>query len=98
MTTSTKQTCLLIAVAAIALTAIGSLTSCTENLRAKQYGGTATVSLTPNQKLVNATWKDQELWYLTRQMRANETPETFTLTEQSSFGLIEGKVVFSESK
>lgn len=78
--------------------AVLSLTSCTENSRAKAWGGTATVDLPVNTKIINATWKDQELWYLTRPMRADEVAETATLHEQSSFGLIEGKVVFKESK
>lgn len=74
------------------------LTSCTENTRAKACGGTATVDLPPNTKIVNATWKDHELWYLTRPMRSDEVAETMTLHEQSSFGLIEGKVIFKETK
>ena len=74
------------------------LVSCTENQRAKSYGGTATVDLPKNTKLVNATWKDQELWYLTRPMRNDEVAETSTLHEQSSFGIVEGAVVFKESK
>lgn len=75
-----------------------ALASCTQNQRAKGWGGTASVALPANQKLVTATWKDQELWYLTRPMRANETPETYTLNESSSWGMVEGKVVFTESK
>lgn len=75
-----------------------SLTSCTQNARAKGWGGTAKVDLAPNTKLVGATWKDAQLWYLTRPMRSDEVAETSTLTEESSFGLVEGKVVFSETK
>lgn len=61
-------------------------------------GGTATVDLTPNTKLISATWKDAQLWYLTRPMRDDETAETSTLNERSGFGIIEGKVVFKETK
>jgi hypothetical protein len=78
--------------------AVLSLTSCTENSRAKAWGGTATVDLAPNTKLIGATWKDAELWYLTRPMRADEVAETSSLIEQSNFGLVEGKVVFKETK
>lgn len=81
-----------------AVVAAMSLTSCTENARAKAWGGTATVDLPANTKIVNATWKDQELWYLTRPMRTGEVAETVTLHEQSSFGLVQGKVIFKESK
>lgn len=79
-------------------TALGVFTSCTQNVRAKSFGGTANVSLSAGQKLVTATWKDQELWYLTRPMRSDESPESYTLSEESSWGMIEGKVIFSESK
>jgi hypothetical protein len=72
------------------------LPSCTENSRAKKFGGTATVNLPPGTKFVGATWKDAELWYLHRPAREGETPETITLQEQSSFGMIEGKVIFRE--
>lgn len=81
-----------------AMLAVLSLTSCTENSRAKGWGGTATVDLAPNTKVIGATWKESQLWYLTRPMRADEVAETSTLIEQSNFGLMEGKVVFKETK
>lgn len=57
-----------------------------------------TVNLPKGQKFVNATWKESELWYVTRTMRSNEVSETFTFQEKSSYGMIEGKVIFVESK
>ena len=84
------KTLLLAAVAAL------SLVSCTENKRAKSYGGTVTVELPSNTKLIGATWKDSQLWYLTRPFRAGETPETSTLSESSEWGLVEGTVIFKE--
>jgi hypothetical protein len=51
-----------------------------------------------NQKLVNVTWKEGELWYLTRQMKQGEVAETYTFNEKSSFGLIEGTVIITENK
>ena len=69
---------------------------CTENVRAKSYGGVMQVDLLPGVKFVSATWKDTELWYITRPMRPDEKPETYTLQEQSSFGIIQGKVIFVE--
>lgn len=47
-------------------------------------------------KFVVATWKDTQLWYAYRPRRADEKPETVTLQEQSSFGLVEGRVIFTE--
>jgi hypothetical protein len=83
----------------VALIIAGSMfIGCTDNIRSKAFGGTMTINLAPGQKLVNATWKDAELWYLTRPMRSGETPETFEFHEKSSLGMIEGNVIFQESK
>lgn len=78
------------------LIAILLLSSCTENTRAKSFGGTMTVELPPQTKLVTATWKETELWYLYRPMRQGETPETSIFQENSSFGMWEGTVKFIE--
>lgn len=74
------------------------LSSCTDQERAKGFGGTAEVELPAKQKLINVTWKETNLWYLTRPMREGEKAETFTLQESSSFGVMEGKVIFKETE
>jgi hypothetical protein len=72
------------------------LASCTQNARARKFGGTAVVNLPPQIKLVNVTFKDSDLWILTRKMRAEEPVETYEFTEQSSYGILEGKVIINE--
>ncbi len=72
------------------------LFSCTENQRAKKYGGTATVKLPEGTKLIEATWKGDDLWYLYRPRREGELIETYTFKEESNFGVMEGKVIFKE--
>lgn len=74
------------------------LTGCNQNQRAKNFGGTAKIELQKNQKLVTATWKDNNLWILTRPMRESETPENYTFKEESSFGVLQGTVFISEKK
>lgn len=81
----------------IAATALLALPSCTENQRAKTFGGNADVELPAGTKLVDMTWKNENLWYATRPMREGEFPETTTMQEQSSFGMVEGTVTFIES-
>jgi hypothetical protein len=71
-------------------------TSCTENSRAKNLGGTMTVKLPAGTEFVNATWKSEELWYIYRTRKAGETPEVTTMQEDSVFGLMQGKVQFIE--
>lgn len=75
---------------------LGLLTSCTQNQRAKSFGGSAKVDLPAGTKLVGATWKDAQLWYLHRPVREGEKPETVTFQEGASFGVLEGKVIFQE--
>ncbi len=70
---------------------------CTENTRARQFGGVMKIALPCDTKLVNATWKQDNLWYLTRAMREGEEPETQFFIEDSNFGVLNGKVLFGES-
>ena len=84
---------LISAIAVLALTA-----SCTQNARVKNFGGTGDINLPKGQKLVNATWKETQVWYLTRQMRADETAETYQFQEESSWGVIEGTYIIHETK
>jgi hypothetical protein len=45
----------------ITLCATILLYSCTDNSRARKWGGTENVTLLPNEKLVNLTWKETQL-------------------------------------
>jgi hypothetical protein len=71
---------------------------CTENQRSRTFGGSMTINLPPNQKLVNVTWKETQMWYLIRPMRTNEFPESYKFIEKSSFGMLEGTATFLESR
>ncbi len=74
------------------------LTGCTEQTITKEFGGDMTINLEPGQKLEEITWKDDNLWYVTRPMRDDEFAETHTFQESSEFGLIEGTVYIVESE
>ncbi len=63
--------------------------SCTENDRAKHWGGTMSITVPAGEEFVNATWKDSDLWIITRD-KAN--PNKFYMHESSSFGIMEGTV------
>jgi hypothetical protein len=82
----------------IGLITLLTITSCTENSRAKNFGGTAEIVLPVNKKLVTATWKDDNLWYLTRDMQESEEAETYEFHEESSFGMMEGTYIIKETK
>ena len=83
-------------VALVALVCV--TTSCTENERARQFGGEITVKLEPGQRLLMATWKDSNLFYLTEPMDEDYTPKTKTFQENSSYGIMETKVIFVEQR
>lgn len=74
------------------------LGSCTENSRVKNFGGEGIINLPQGRKLVNVTWKDTQLWYITRQMRPDDVVETYIFKEESSWGVIEGSYNIVESK
>ena len=73
-------------------------TSCTQNERVKTWGGTGTINLPKGRKLVNVTWKETELWYLTRPMDSSDVAETYQFQEESSWGMVEGTYNIIETK
>lgn len=83
-----------IILAVIALT----LSSCTENQRARTFGGTATINVEKGKKVMMATWKDEDLFYMVEDMEPDYVPHNKELIESSNFGVIESKVVFKESR
>lgn len=74
------------------------LMSCTSNIRARHYGGSMTINLPAGQELMEATWKDNNLYYLTRPMTPDYVPVTKTLQESSSWGVMESTVIFIETR
>lgn len=72
------------------------ITACTEQSRTRLWGGSSTVDLPVNQKLVMATWKSNNLWFLTRDMRPEEKPETYSFSESASWGIYEGAITIKE--
>lgn len=75
-----------------------TITGCTAQSKAKNFGGTYELKLEKGRKLINVTWKEDELWYLTRSMTDNDKAENYEFKEDSNFGVMEGKVVIKESK
>ena len=73
-------------------------TSCTQNERTRQFGGSETVELPQGQKLVMVTWKENNAWYLTKPMITTDSAETYTFQEKSSFGIFQGTMVVKEKK
>lgn len=72
------------------------LTGCTEQDFTRDFGGDMVITLEAGEKLEEITWKDYNLWYLTRPMREGEKPETHIFRESSEFGVYEGTVTIIE--
>ena len=77
---------------------IAVLTISCDNVMSRKFGGSTTINLEKGQKLVEATWKENSLWYLTEPMDSNYVPKTKTFIEDSNFGVLEGTVTFVESR
>jgi hypothetical protein len=84
----------------IALTIAAMLLAmgCTENVRAKAYGESMTVKSACDQKIIDVTWKGSSLWYATVPMTKDDKPRTVRMKESSSYGLVEGTVLFRETR
>ena len=80
-------------VAAIGASAM-ALTGC--QATTKNLGGNTTITLEPGQKLEEITWKDDDLWYLTRPMTEEDIAETHTFQQSSNWGVLEGTVTIIE--
>ena len=70
--------------------AVLSLASCTDNQRARNFGGTETIDIPEGRILVNCTWKKNNLWLLTK----DTTTGKMYFNEKSSWGVVEGEINF----
>ena len=68
---------------------------CTSNQRARLYGGTTEIKLEKCERLDMATWKNNNLWYLTHN-DCTQKPREFNFKEDSNYGILNGVVVFKE--
>lgn len=71
---------------------------CSEQGMTKSYGGEMEVTLEPNRKLVEITWKDSSLWYLTKPMTDEDVAEDYKFQEKDAIGMFEGTVTIHELK
>ena len=69
-----------------------ALASCTDNQRARNFGGTETIKIEPQEKFINITWKKDNLWVIVQ----DTITGTIYAKEKSSFGVIQGKVIIQK--
>ena len=80
------------------LFALVAMCSCTENQIARSYGGKMTIELPKGEKLINVTWKENNLFYLTEPMEEGYIPKSKKFRESSNFGVWESEITFVESR
>jgi len=68
------------------------ISSCTDNQRARKWGGTEEVTLQPNEMFINITWKNDDLWVITRDTLTG----IYYAREKSSFGVMQGTIVIKK--
>lgn len=73
------------------------LNGCSENELANNFGGDISYELKCNQQLVNVTWKNHDLWILTKKADADFTPQSYTFSQKSQYGFFGGNVTITES-
>ena len=80
----------------ICLTALVAV-SC-ENYTTKYLGGTMTINVEPGYKVTSATFKGEEVWYFVEPMDSNYTPLQKKFVEKSTYGTLEGTIIFNETR
>lgn len=74
-----------------------SITGCEQTV-SRNFGGYTTINLKPGEKLIEATWKDDNIWYLIEPMDSDYIPKTKVFKESAVFGVLNGTVTFIESR
>ena len=65
---------------------------------ARRYGGKLKIELPKGEKLMMATWKEANLFYLTEPMDSGYIPKKKVFRESSYFGVWESEITFIERK
>lgn len=63
-----------------------------------RHGGKDTINLSPGTKLESINWAGDSLWILTRDIRGDEFPETYTYSQHNKTIGFKGEVVIIESE
>lgn len=73
------------------------LTGCNQ-WKARNVGGSYTIELPKDAKLVNISWKEGNLWYITKPMTEEDIAEEYQVQEDSLYGVFEGTITIKETK
>lgn len=82
----------------ILMICICTMSSCTEQGRTRVLGGTSTIDVEPGYRVMMATWKESDLFYMVEEMPDDYVPHDKILVESSSWGVLESTIIFKESR
>ena len=82
----------------LSLLTILSFTSCTEQERARNFGGKIEIEVPAGYKVTSATWKEAELFYFMEPMEEGYVPTEKKFIESSCYGFWESEVTFKEKR
>ena len=85
-----------ISILVLFLALILMLTGCSQQSIARNWGGTYKIDLQAGQELEVVTWKDDDLWILTKDRPADEPAETHRYFADSAYGFFEGEIIIYE--
>lgn len=64
------------------------ITSCTEQIRARNLGGTMVIEVPNGYKVTSATWKESDLFYFIEPMEEGYQPKQKKFIESSSYKIL----------
>lgn len=73
-------------------------TSCSRQAIVREFGGSMQVELPAGEELMEVTWKNNDLFYLTRPMSNDYVPTVKIFREKSPYGIIESTIIFVEKR
>ena len=82
----------------LSLLTILSFSSCTEQIRVREFGGKMEIEVPAGYKVTSATWKEAELFYFLEPMEEGYVPKEKKFVESSSYGILESEVTFKEKR
>ena len=72
--------------------------SCTEQIRARQFGGNIDIDVPAGYKVTSATWKECNLFYFIEPMEEGYEPKEKMFIENSAYGVMESQITFKEKR
>lgn len=77
---------------------VALFSSCTGQERARMYGGNTKINVPAGYKVTSATWKENDIFYFIEPMEDEYKPKEKVFVESSSWGVLESKVTFVETR